>query len=142
MGISEETLASIRRGYQIWAESGGDDVGPLLDLMADDVEATMLPDGMAPLAFTKACHGKTDMIQYFHALVGDWCVLHAEIEEIVCERDMVVLLLNTAWRNRRTDKAFTSPAAHAWRFRNGFAHQIRLFFDSARWSAAAASAPD
>ena len=136
MAITETTLVSIRQAYQIWAESQGDDVSGLLGLMTDDVEVTTLPDGMDPLTFTKACHGKAEMTEYFHALVGDWCVLRADIDEMICERDLVVVVLTTAWRNRRTDREFESPAAHVWRFRDGFACQVRLFFDSARWSQA------
>lgn len=123
--------------YQVWAESQGDDVRALLDLMADDVEVTTLPDGTDPLTFTKACRNKAEMNEYFHALVGDWCVLRADIDEMVQERDLVVVVLTTVWKNRRTDKEFASPAAHVWRFRDGFASQVRLFFDSAKWSAAA-----
>lgn len=137
MAISDETLSAIRRAYQIWAEHQGDDVSGLLDLMGDDVEVTTLPDGTDPLTFTKACHNKTEMTEYFHALIGDWQLLRADILEMVREQDVVVLVLTTKWRNRRTDCEFESPAAHVWRFRDGFACQIRLFFDSAKWSAAA-----
>ncbi len=137
MVISETTLKSIKQAYQIWAESQGDDVTALLDLMAEDIEVTTLPDGMDPLTFTKACHDKVQMTDYFQALIGDWQLLRADIEEMVRERDVVVLVLTTHWRNRRTDREFMSPAAHVWRFRDGFANQIRLFFDSAKWSQAA-----
>lgn len=131
-------MKAIRQAYQIWDESGGDDMQPILDLMAEDVVVTTLPNGTDPLAFTKACHGKTEMTEYLQGLIGDWCLLKAEIDDIVCERDMVVVLLTTVWKNRRTEKSFDSPVAHAWRFRDGFATQLRLFFDSARWGKAAA----
>lgn len=139
--ISERTLRAVKHAYQIWAEQRGDDVTALLDLMTEDVEVTTLPDGADPLTFTKACHNKAEMTEYFHALIGDWQLEAAEIEEMVQERDLVVLLLTTTWRNRRTERDFTSPAAHVWRFRDGFACEIRLFFDSAKWSAAAGDAP-
>jgi ketosteroid isomerase-like protein len=135
--ISNETLTAIKQAYHIWAESQGDDVSRLLDLMADDVEVTTLPDGTDPLTFTKACRNKVEMTEYFQALVGDWCVLRADIDDMVQERDLVVLVLTTVWCNRRTDMEFESPAAHVWRFRDGFACQVRLFFDSAKWSQAA-----
>jgi len=60
-----------------------------------------------------------------------------EVEEVISERDCVVVLIETSWRNRRTDKRFDSPAAHAWRFQDGKANQVRLFFDTARWCKAA-----
>ena len=137
MAISKATLVAIKQAYQVWAESKGDDVSVILDLMSDDVEVTTLPDGREPLTFTKACYGKPETTKYLHALVGDWSVLNADIEEMISERDLVVVLLTTRWRNRRTDKEFTSPAAHVWRFRDAHAFQVRLFFDSAKWSAAA-----
>ena len=137
MTISEMTLMAIRQAYQIWDESGGEDTKPILDLMSDDIVVTTLPNGADPLAFTKACHGKVEMTEYLQGLIGDWCLLKAEIEDMVCERDLVVLLLNTAWQNRRTEKSFDGVAAHAWRFKDGFACQLRLFFDSARWGRAA-----
>jgi ketosteroid isomerase-like protein len=141
LAISEATLAAVKQAYQIWAESKGDDVSGILGLMADDVDVSTLPDGAEPLTFTKACHDKVEMTEYLQALIGDWSLLRADIVEMVTERDVVVVLLTTVWKNRRTDKQFASPAAHVWRFRDGFAYQIRLFFDSAKWSDAASDAP-
>lgn len=141
MAISEATLAAVKRAYQIWVENQGDDVSALLDLMADDIEITTLPDGAGPLTFTKACHDKPEVTEYLHALIGDWQLLKADIDDIVHQRDLVVVVLDTGWRNRRTDMSFESQAAHIWRFRDGFACQVRLFFDSAKWSAAAGDAP-
>ena len=137
MAVSEATLAAIRRAYQIWAESQGDDVNGILELMADDVVVTTLPDGTDPLTFTKACQNKAETIEYLHALIGDWQLLRGDIDEIVTERDVVVVVLSTAWKNRRTERSFNSQAAHMWRFRDGFASELRLFFDTGKWSAAA-----
>ena len=136
MAISEETLSAIRRAYQIWAEHQGDDVSAILDLMAEDVEVTTLPDGIGPADLHQGLPQQSvEMTEYFHALIGDWQLLRADILERWCVRgNVVVLVLTTKWRNRRTDKEFESPAAHVWRFRDGFACQIRLFFDSAKWS--------
>ena len=144
MAISDETLSAIRKAYQVWVEHDGDDVSGLLDLMGEDIHVTTLPDGTDPLTFTKACHNKVEMTEYFQALIGDWQCLRADIDEMVTERDLVVVMLTTAWRNRRTDREFESPAAHMWRFRDGFATEIRLFFDTGKWSAAARAgdAPD
>lgn len=133
----EQTLKRVRLAYSHWDESAGENMQALLALMADDIEVITLPDGTDPLAFTKACHGKTEMTDYCQGLIGDWELLQAEIEDIIAERDMVVVLLKTAWRNRRTEKSLDGPVAHVWRFKDGFATQLRLFFDSARWAKAA-----
>jgi len=135
--VSEVTLAAIRKAYQVWTDSRGEDVGPLIDLMHDQVQLTTLADGASPLEFSKPCYSKADLACYFDGLLGDWDLLGTEIEEVVCEHDYVVVLLDTSWRNRRTDKRFDSPAAHAWRFRDGKATHVRLFFDSAKWAKAA-----
>ncbi|MGI9433585.1 MAG: nuclear transport factor 2 family protein [Geminicoccaceae bacterium] len=137
MAISDETLTALKHAYQTWHESHGENVGPMLEVMADDVEVTTLPDGANPLEFSKACYSKAEMTAYLQGLIGDWHLLGVDIEDMVRERDRVVVLLTTSWRNRRTDKSFESHAAHAWRFRNGYANQLRLFFDSAKWSEAA-----
>lgn len=131
------TLTLIRQAYQIWDESRGEDVRALLELMADDVHLTTLADGTSPLEFSKPCHNKGELARYFEGLLGDWDLLGTEIEEIISERNCVVVLLDTTWRNRRTEIHFDSPAAHAWRFRDGKATHVRLFFDSARWAKAA-----
>lgn len=141
LAISEVTLAAIREAYRIWNESGGEDMRPLLRLMTDDVMVTTLPDGAEPLRFSKACRGKVEMTAYSEGLIGDWELLRAQIEEMVSERNLVVVVLQTAWRNRRTDVSFDSEAVHVWRFRDQHACQIRLFFDSAKWSHAAGDAP-
>ena len=135
--ISEVTLAAVRRAYQIWNDSRGEDVEALMSLMADNVQLTTLANGASPLEFSRPCRNKKELTRYFEGLLGDWDLLDAAIEEIVCDRDCVVVLLDTSWRNRRTDKYFESPAAHAWRFRDGKATHVRLFFDTARWSHAA-----
>lgn len=135
--ISKVTLAAIKHAYQIWNDSRGEDVRAMMDLMADGIQLTTLADGTSPLEFSKPCHNKADFIRYFEGLLGDWDLLRARIEEIVCERDCLVVLLDTSWRNRRTEKHFEGPAAHAWRFRDGKATHLRLFFDTARWCEAA-----
>lgn len=137
MVISEVTLAAIKHAYQIWNDSRGENVEAIMGLMADDVQLTTLADGASPLGFSKPCSNREEVSRYLDGLIGDWDLLSAKIEEIVCERNCVVVLLETCWRNRRTDKHFESPAAHAWRFRNGKATHVRLFFDTARWCEAA-----
>lgn len=139
MAISQETLTELKMAYRRWDESKGEDLQPVIDLMADDVQFTTLPDGTKPLEFSKPCMNKSEVKRYFQGLLGDWDLLSTEIEEVVSERDCVVVLLKNAWRNRRTDKCFESPAAHAWRFRDNQATHVRLFFDSAKWSLAAQS---
>lgn len=137
MTISKEILASIRRAYQIWDHSRGEDVEPLMDLMAEDVQLTTLADGASPLEFSKPCRNKAELSRYFDGLLGDWDLLGTKIEEIISERDCVVVLLDTSWRNRRTEKRLESPSAHAWRFEDDKATRVRLFFDTARWCQAA-----
>ena len=137
MTVSKGTLAAIRRAYQIWTDSRGEDVQPMIDLMSDQIHLTTLADGASPLDFSKPCYSKTDVGRYLEGLIGDWDLLGTRIEEVITERDCVVVLLDTSWRNRRTDKRFDSPAAHAWRFKDGQATHVRLFFDTARWTAAA-----
>jgi ketosteroid isomerase-like protein len=141
LAISEVTLAAVRRAYQTWHDSRGEDMSDIVALMAEDVHLITLADGASPLEFSKPCYGKAELERYLEGLLGDWDLLAAIVEEMIAERDWLVLLLETSWRNRRTGRSFSSPAAHAWRFQKGKAVQLRLFFDSARWTAAAGGAP-
>jgi len=136
--ISKETLAALKDAYRRWDESGGEDLSLLVNLMDEDVQFATLPDGTKPLEFSKPCRNKSEVLCYLEGLLGDWDLLWIEIEEIVSERNHVVVLLKNGWRNRRTDKRIESHAAHAWRFKGQQASHIRLFFDSGKWSAAAA----
>ena len=137
MTVAKETLNALKQAYRRWDESRGEDVKPVFDLMAEDVQFNTLPDGASPLEFSKPCQGKAEVLRYLEGLLGDWDLLWIDIEDIISERDHVVVLLKTAWRNRRTDKRFESHAAHAWRFSGQRATQVRLFYDSAKWSDAA-----
>lgn len=137
VAISKETLTALKEAYRRWDESSGEDLSLIVDLMAEDVQFATLPDGAKPLEFSKPCWNKSEVLRYFEGLLGDWDLLWADIEEVVSERDCVVVLLKNAWRNRRTDKRFESHAAHIWRFKGNRASHVRLFFDSAKWSAAA-----
>ncbi|MEZ5935332.1 MAG: nuclear transport factor 2 family protein [Alphaproteobacteria bacterium] len=131
------TLAAVRRAYRTWHDSRGEDVNDFMELAADDVHLITLADGASPLEFSRSCRDKADFRRYLEGLIGDWDLLGATVEEMIAQRDWVVLLLETSWRNRRTDRSFSSPAAHAWRFHADKATEIRLFFDSARWTTAA-----
>ena len=137
MAISKETLTALKNAYRRWDESGGEDLSLLVDLMTQDVQFSTLPDGAKPLEFSKPCSNKSEVLNYLQGLLGDWDLLWMEIETFVCDGNYVVVLLENGWRNRRTDKRAEGHAAHAWRFRGKRASHVRLFFDSARWSAAA-----
>ncbi len=137
MAISKETLTALKDAYQQWHESGGEDLSLLVDLMHEDVQFATLPDGAKLLEFSKPCHNKDEVLCYLEGLLGDWDLLWIDIEEVVSENNHVVVLLENGWRNRRTDKRFEGHAAHAWRFKGNRASHVRLFFDSAKWSAAA-----
>lgn len=137
MAISNETLTALKNAYRRWQQSGGEDLSLVVDLMADDIEVATLPNGTELLEFSKPCRNKDEVLRYFEGLLGDWDLLWVDIEDVVSERSCVVVLLKNAWRNRRTDKRFESHAVHVWRFEGDRANHLRLFFDSAKWSAAA-----
>lgn len=137
MAISDETMTALTKAYRHWGESSGEDLTLLIDLMADDIEFATLSEGASPLEFSKPCHSKSEVLIYLQGLLGDWDLLSTEIEDIISERDLIVVLLKNAWRNRRTDKYLEGHAAHAWRFKGRRASHIRMYFDTAKWIVAA-----
>jgi ketosteroid isomerase-like protein len=136
MTVTAEILAALEEAYRIWHESKGERYDQWLPLLADDCRFGSLDDGAPGLEFTKACRSKDEMIAYYVGLVGDWDMVYYLADEFIAERDRVVVLCRSSWRNRRTGKLIESCTADVWRFERGKAVEIFEFTDTAKWAAA------
>ena len=58
------------------------------------------------------------------------------IEDYVAERDRVVAIGSTSWKNKLTSKIVTTPKIDIWRMRAGKVVEFSEFYDTAQLYAA------
>ncbi len=137
MTVTANNLDALKNAYRVWSTSRGEHYEHWLDLIADDFENGTLENGVPGLEFSKARRGKAAMLGYFKVLYRDWDMQCHVAEEFLIDRDRVVVLIRTAWKNRLTAGIVECPVAHIWRFKDGKAVSRFEFADSLGWAKAA-----
>jgi hypothetical protein len=134
MTATDADLAALKEAYRIWQETRGGRVDRWFELMGDKFRYGSLDGGAPGVEFTKGGTKRDEFAAYLQGLVGDWEMLNYQVYDFVRQRDRVVALCRTAWRNRRTGKALDNPVAHIWRFEDGKAVELFEFCDTAQWA--------
>jgi ketosteroid isomerase-like protein len=132
MGNELDNVAALREAYALWHESKGGSIEHWMGLLADDISAGSLAGGaIAALPFATYYDRRSEMHRYFDGLLRDWEMIYFTAQEFVAQGDAVVMRGATAWRHRRTGKAFATPKIDFWRFRKGKAIEFFEYFDTA-----------
>ena len=137
MSEQSENVSILRRAYETWAGKKAAELDCWASILADDARLTSLADGSASVPFTRSRSGRSEVIEYLEALTRDWEMIFYRIDEYVAERDRVVAIGSTSWKNKLTSKTVTTPKIDVWRMRNGKAVEFSEFYDTAQLYAAA-----
>lgn len=129
--MSEESnnIAVLHKNYDEWHSSKGC-ANVWLDMLADHVEWKSLGSGNDNLGFTKTRITKEKVIDYFDDLAAEWSMNHFKVEEMVAQGSRVVVICNTSWTNKKTNKCFTLQKVDIWTMKDGKATSFTDFFDS------------
>jgi ketosteroid isomerase-like protein len=136
MSEQSENVNILRRAYEAWADRKAADIDCWVSIVAEDARLTSLANGTASLPFTRRRTGKSEIIEYLEELTRDWEMIYYRIDEYIAERDRVVAIGSTSWKNKLTSKIVTTPKIDVWRMRGGKAVEFSEFYDTARLYAA------
>jgi uncharacterized protein len=131
MGNEAANVETLKRAYALWHDTKGQSVDHWFTFIADDINFGSLAAGAPPLAFARSYDNSRALRGYFDGLLKDWEMIHYSAYEFVAQGDVVFLRGSTSWRNRRTGKAFETPKADFWRFRDGKAVEFFEYYDTA-----------
>lgn len=137
MSEAESNRAMLAEAYRRWHETRGGNVDELMPAFAPDARLRSVARGAAPLAFTREGRGPDAIRAYFDGLLRDWRMEHFVVEEMIAERDRVVVLAHMAWINRTTGKRAETRKVDILRLRDGKVAEFEEFYDVAAFVAAA-----
>lgn len=136
MSEQSENVSILQRAYRAWSDTKAADIDCWVSIVAEDARLTSLADGTASLPFTRRRSGRSEIIEYLEELTKDWQMIFYRIDEYIAERDRVVAIGSTAWKNKLTSKIVTTPKIDVWRMRDGKVVEFAEFYDTARLYAA------
>jgi uncharacterized protein len=137
MSQEARNVELLKDAYQRWHDSKGGSLDHFMSMVADDIQFGSIARGNAPLGFTKPVSNKVALRGYFDGLLGDFSMVHYTIHDYVADGDIVFVRCTTSWTNKKTGKAFETPKADFWRFRDGKVVEFYEFFDTAQVMASA-----
>lgn len=133
----KENLETVRKAYQAFGE--GDTHG-FLALLAKDVE-WMMPE-VPGIPFTGNCRGRTQVDEFFKALVEAEETLQFTQDEFIVTGSQVGVTGRYRARIRATNKTVETPYAHFFTVVDGTIHSFREYYDTAAVAAAYRSHPE
>ena len=137
---SEANVQLLKEAYRRWNDSKGASVDHWFDsVIGPRISFGSIPRGAPPLAFATEYDDHTKLRGYFDALLADWTMEYATMNEYVAQGDVVVARGSCKWINKRPLKPAETPKVDFWRFKDGKAIEFYEYFDTA--CAAAAATP-
>jgi ketosteroid isomerase-like protein len=128
IGMSEENVDILRKGYEAFNRADIDTVMGLMDphieWQESDVEG--LPQGGTH-------HGPEAVANnVFGAIVGNWDDFQAVPAEFLDAGERVVVLGHVQGRGKASGKTLDALYAHVWTLRDGKAVHVRVYADTAK----------
>lgn len=126
----------LKLAYKEWNDSKGKSHSHWLELMADDIVFHSLAGGQPGMEFTRKCHSKKDVEQYFSGLEAAFEMDHYTPEEFIEQGDRVVMRGSCAWTSKLTHKWMETPKVDIFHFENGKIKRFYEYYDTAKATAA------
>jgi ketosteroid isomerase-like protein len=114
----------------------GDGPESIMENLADDVLwRSVGPPNRLP--FARSFQGRDGVRAYFEALGEDWEMISYKVNELIGQRDRVVVLADACFCHRETGKLVATSKADVFRLRDGKIVDFCEFFDT--WAAVEAA---
>lgn len=128
MPDADRNVEVIRDLYERYALGDGPDC--VLDRLTDDVlwRSVGPPDR---LPFARPRRGRDEVRAYFRDLDQDWEMISYKVNELIGQRDRVVVLAEACFCHRETGKLVATSKADVFRLRDGKIAEFCEFYDSA-----------
>ena len=124
----DRNIELMRDLYERYAAGEGPEC--VLERLADDVVwRSVAPPNLLP--FAKPRRGRDEVRAYFQALGEDWEMISCKVNELISQRDRVVVLADVCLCHRQTGKLVATLKADVFRLRDGRIVEFCEFFDSA-----------
>ena len=120
--MSDQNRETVKRAYDAFAAG---DIDGILAMLSDDV-AWRVPD---VLPHGGSFTGKDGALEFFGGLAEKWDGLEVSVDDIVAERDRVIVIGSAAGKLRSADADHAYPFVHAWTLRDGRATRFDEYAD-------------
>ncbi len=141
MTSENSNVATLRRTYEAWIQSRGRTVEDWVAIASPEFAIRSVADDHEEARFGAVPAGHDGLRRYLTDLVAHWIMESYDIDRLIADGDQVVAVIQTAWRNRATNKRIASHLVDVWTFKDGLATSVLEMFDTAAMVAAATPDP-
>jgi ketosteroid isomerase-like protein len=128
---ARSNIRRMRNFIKCYDETKGGNYNELIAMLAPTVTWTSLADGADGVPFTSMRTSSNDVEAFFQALFSDWEMLRFDMGELICGGPYVVAHGRVEFRNKRTNKVFTSPKVDVFRFAKDRMADFKEYYDTA-----------
>jgi ketosteroid isomerase-like protein len=129
--VQRVNLRKMRRFFKKYEASKGANYPELLAMIAPVASWTSLANGARGLPFTVARTSREQIRTFFEELGKDWEMLSFQMLDIISGGPFIIAYGRVEFRNRHTDKVFSSPKADIFRFEGEQIVEFIEYYDTA-----------
>lgn len=129
--MQRANLRKMRRFFKSYEASKGANFPELLAMIAPAATWTSLANGARGLPFTVPRTSREQIRTFFEELGKDWEMLSFQMLDVISGGPFVIAYGRVEFRNRHTDKVFSSPKADIFRFEGEHIVEFIEYYDTA-----------
>jgi ketosteroid isomerase-like protein len=129
--IQRNNLGRMRRFFKSYEASKGANYPELLAMIAPVASWTSLANGARGLPFTVPRTSREQIRTFFEGLGNDWEMLSFRMLDVIAGGPFVIAYGHVEFRNRHSDKVFSSPKADVFRFEGDQIVEFIEYYDTA-----------
>lgn len=128
--IQRTNSRRMRRFFKTYEASKGANYPELLAMIAPVASWTSLANGARGLPFTVPRTSREQIRAFFEELGKDWEMLQFEMLDVISGGPYVIAYGRVEFRNRHTDRVFSSPKADVFRFEDEQIVEFIEYYDT------------
>lgn len=124
-------VRKMRRFFKQYEATKGTNYPELLAMIAPVASWTSLANGVRGLPFTVPRTSREQIRNFFEELGKDWQMLSFQMLDVISGGPFIIAYGRVEFRNRHTDKVFSSPKADVFRFDGDQIVEFIEYYDTA-----------
>jgi len=129
--VQRTIVRTMRRFFKKYEASKGANYPELLAMIAPVASWTSLASGARGLPFTVPRTSREQIRAFFEELGKDWEMLSFQMLDVISGGPFIIAYGRVEFRNRHTDKVFSSPKADVFRFDGDRIVEFIEYYDTA-----------